>query len=234
MKKYIGMFAVLLTVILSVSCEYITDLEMEAGLTDGLVAYWPVVESTGTATIKDYSGNGNDLTVSGTRTFSSGIHSTAVVFNGSAPNAAILSSTNILKNKNTFSISFWIKGSLGGMAPIIITPAFSLSTDSNFDLGLSVLSGSAPYPKAEYYPQWIADGEWKYVTGTYDQKFISLYINGIQIATYECSLNLNQVNSIIIFTDTSVYLSGTIDEIRIYNRALSEDEIKKLMTVGVK
>lgn len=233
MKKHISLSALILAVVLTVSCEYISELELEAGLSDGLVAYWPVVESSGT-TVKDHSGNGNDLTVQGTQSYPSGKYSNALYFNGSSPNSAQLSKSNILNDSNTFSVSFWIKGSLGGMVPIILTPAFSISTDSNNDLGLSILSGSSPYPIAEYYPQWIANNEWKYITGTYDKKYIRLYINGIQIASQECILNLNQINNIKLFTDSTAYLAGTIDEIRIYNRALSQDEIKKLMTTGVK
>ena len=61
MKKYIGILIVVITVILSVSCEYINDLGLETGLNDGLMVYWPVVESD-TIYLKDFSGNGNNIT----------------------------------------------------------------------------------------------------------------------------------------------------------------------------
>jgi regulation of enolase protein 1 (concanavalin A-like superfamily) len=75
------------------------------------------------------------------------------------------------------------------------------------------------------------NGLWYHFAGTYDGSQIKLYINGALIATTDQTgaINTNTNNAQIGTRDGGQWFyNGVIDDARIYNRALSDDEIKKL------
>lgn len=253
MKRIIISFIIVLS-ISSISCDdYLDDLALQSGLNEGLVAYWPMNEQYPdpitllTNEAKDYSGNNNDLELLNTTdglgiqeyAYSvTGKFNTAYQFDDSKYAYANLYKTNLLKGSNEFSISLWIKDTTS-MLPIITTQGFSLSSDNLTDISLTIKkSGVGPYPIAESYPAWTTSGKWTYVVGTYDKKNICLYVNGNLLAKTPCTDNLIQTNRLVICTnldqvDYEPCRTATLDEIRIYNRAISQDEIKALMDIGM-
>ncbi|KKT58929.1 MAG: protease Do, partial [Parcubacteria group bacterium GW2011_GWC1_45_13] len=88
------------------------------------------------------------------------------------------------------------------------------------------------------------DGGWHHYTVTYDGSSfasgIKIYEDGISLALNVASDSLtgsilNNVNVEIGDRDSgasSLNYPGLIDEVRIYNRALSGDEIKRLYNLG--
>jgi hypothetical protein len=77
-------------------------------------------------------------------------------------------------------------------------------------------------------------GVWHNVTGTYDGKTMILYVDGNQVASGAAS-NLIPVTNGPLFVGTKNagaplgdHFAGTIDEVRIYSRALTQAEIKLL------
>jgi hypothetical protein len=87
----------------------------------------------------------------------------------------------------------------------------------------------------------LAPGRWYYLAGTYDGRYLKLYIDGVLNQSHE-------VGSIIAYTgpaplmigstmntnhgDKGVF-DGIIDDVSIYSRALSDAEIKELSVVPV-
>src|SRR5581483_11362428 len=73
---------------------------------------------------------------------------------------------------------------------------------------------------------------WTHLAGTYDGTTLRLYVNGTQVGTaaktggIAVSTNPLQIGGDSIYGQ---YFSGVIDEVRIYNRALSVTEIKNDM-----
>lgn len=71
-------------------------------------------------------------------------------------------------------------------------------------------------------------GQWYYLMGTYDGSYVRIFVDGVLDAT-----PVSQTGNIFIDTSQDVhigrlqtnYLNGTIDEVRIFNRALSASEI---------
>ncbi len=56
-----------------------------------------------------------------------------------------------------------------------------------------------------------------------------MYINGIQQTSYTGSINSTPILSALVFASVSGHrLNGSIDEVRIYNRALTTGEISTL------
>ena len=73
---------------------------------------------------------------------------------------------------------------------------------------------------------------WAHLAGTYDGATLRLYVNGVQVSSVAktgaitASTNALQIGGDSIYGQ---YFPGTIDEIRIYNRALSATEIQSDM-----
>ena len=76
--------------------------------------------------------------------------------------------------------------------------------------------------------------EWSHVCGVRDNSSIKIYVNGIEKGSNSASFGAITVDSINLGatvsggTNRSAFLDGQLDDTRIYNRALSESEIKLL------
>ncbi|MFC1742201.1 DUF2341 domain-containing protein, partial [Nanoarchaeota archaeon] len=81
----------------------------------------------------------------------------------------------------------------------------------------------------------INDGSWHHIAATYDSTTMSLYVDGVLNATstaHSGSLPLKN-GSVWIGrhydpSETSGYFNGTIDEVRIYERSLSAEQVRAL------
>jgi len=77
---------------------------------------------------------------------------------------------------------------------------------------------------------------WYYVAATYDGNKIALYVNGVKIGETDASgtIATNDVNlQIGRRGDNTRYFNGLIGSTRIYNRALSEREIRERYYYGI-
>jgi len=75
--------------------------------------------------------------------------------------------------------------------------------------------------------------DWQFVVGTYDGSSMKLYVNGILDASFQTSgsLRINTRNLFIGKDDHTQYpylVNGKIDDVRIYNRALTATEVQNL------
>ncbi len=78
--------------------------------------------------------------------------------------------------------------------------------------------------------------EWHHVASTFDGEMIRQYIDGKLDVAYKLAGKINSVDVVFRIGKSQTGLSGTVclvDEVAIYNRALSEDEINQDMNNGV-
>ena len=70
-------------------------------------------------------------------------------------------------------------------------------------------------------------GVWYHVVGTYDRQHVKIYVNGKlkRSSARTGAMPLNEYNTVVGFWNHK-YFPGLIDEVRIYNRALSAEEVK--------
>jgi hypothetical protein len=56
---------------------------------------------------------------------------------------------------------------------------------------------------------------------------MTLYVNGVQVATNSQSGTVSSITSINIgrYSGSGYYVNGLIDDVRVYNRALSASEV---------
>ncbi|MDM8559047.1 LamG domain-containing protein [Candidatus Parabeggiatoa sp. HSG14] len=213
-------------------------------LTNGLVAYYPF---NGNA--NDVSGNGHHGTVKGATLTKDrlGNADSAYSFDG---NDYIQFNTPVVHYIPPYSVSFRIKydavPSVNGY--IISNGAQTGSQGFAFAVvGSSHVYCNQSYPKgtlffiAGYQDSAVKTtvfapmslGQWHHVTGTWDGDRVALYIDGQLAQTDVCegSSTFDSPNNMRIGAPSnklSGYLSGQVDELRIYNRALTDVEIQSL------
>jgi len=215
-------------------------------LNRGLVGHWDMEEGSGQV-VKDKSGNGNDGTLGTSSAVdasdpvfapghdSSGENGTGLKFDGKNDyvNCGTGSSMNFNGTKN-LSTSAWVKINSIGPNELIVTRnndandaqgSINLSPPGVINFIVTTTNGF----KSATSTQTIPINQWTLLTGTYDGSNIKLYINGVLVTTVAETGNIN-VSS---YAGTkigypSLTTNGSIDDVRIYNRALSDDEIRQL------
>jgi len=89
------------------------------------------------------------------------------------------------------------------------------------------------------YDQTLGDNQWHHVAGTFDGKFLRIYVDGKETSKPAANgkpisknnWDLCVGNSVVDYgTGEFLAFDGLIDEVRVYNRALSAEEIKALAT----
>ena len=215
----------------------------------GLVGYWSMNEGSGSFA-GDSSGKGNNGTLTNGPTWVDGKRGKALSFDG-VNDWARVPDSNVLDVTATQSITLgaWIKTNINGM---IIASKFDSTGNSAYYRIL--VGGDATAQKAGFGLRGstsgeatvssnttVTDGKWHYVVGVRDvsQDKIFVYVDGIQ----ENSLtdpsvgNLATENPLIIgahgqATASTQWFNGSLDDVRVYNRALSASEIQALYKSG--
>ena len=224
---------------------------LPTNLQTGLVGYWPFCGNA-----NDESGNGNNGTVNGATltTDRFGNANSAYSFDGVNDYISIQSTPNLNLN-NSFTISCWInKQTLSNNVEYIISRerylngiSYGLSiTDYKFQLGINNDFGSCGQSCniSGQSSSNIETNNWLNLTASWDNSICKLYINGILSNSFSGVLNnggnlLNSLQNLFIgkwMTNNNEYsfnyFNGAIDDVSIWNRALTQQEITQLYNQG--
>jgi len=214
--------------------------------TSGLVGWWPF---NGNA--DDESGNGNNGTVNGATLTAdrNGVANKAYSFDGLDDYIQIFDSPNLRLNKSTINI--WIKYSSLSKMCLIIKQNINDATNSNYGFEINdygQIAGIGPRLMGMYQTNcgfqtaWtnicpnidLSQNGWHLLTGILDYNKISIYIDSefiSSINTTEEKMNACSGSDLLIargWKDYPLYYKGEIDDIAIYNRALTQEEITAL------
>jgi len=83
----------------------------------------------------------------------------------------------------------------------------------------------------------LATGAWSHLAATYDGANLRLYVNGTLVSTKAATGAIQPGTRALRIGGNSIWsewFAGLIDEVRVYNRALSAAEIQGDMAVAVK
>lgn len=218
--------------------------EAHADITSNLRAHYPFTAGTGS----DVSGNALTATLSNITVTPGplGISADAALFNGTS-SSAVVGATIAMTNQQTYAA--WIKPSaLATLRPIIAkaVPGDGGAVDCLLLLGADGKiqwyvntedGGTGMYSYLESYAS-VPLNTWTHVAGVIDrpQNQIQLYINGILNGTAPMGernvRNRNRTVGIGMRSDNQPVgvFQGAIDEVRIYDRSLSNSEIQAVMT----
>ena len=80
----------------------------------------------------------------------------------------------------------------------------------------------------------LTQGEWYHVVGTYDGTTQKIYLNGVQVASTALSITLKQSSFKVMLGGytTGLYSLNPIAQPRIYNRALTAEEVQRNYDAG--
>jgi hypothetical protein len=216
-----------------------------AQLQNGLVGYWSFDDGTGTIA-SDSSGNGNTATLVNGPIWTSGEIAGALSFDGVDDYVAFAS-----QHQSTISISAWVyaQATPGSLFPRIIDmPGYVLLLAESGAPNSNSMSLGFRSRRSSQDGVWntpansMAYNSWNHVAVVYDSSSTSnnadLYINGVKqtiskITSPQGTQTANEGAGII---GNRIPLNrgweGLIDELRVYNRALSAAEIVSLYDQG--
>lgn len=194
--------------------------------------------------VMDYSINNNNgiLVIGNTPkwTNESAAGNGAYYFDGINDYISLPTSLSATLNNSSFTLSSWVKSS-GLASGMILSGIISLNYGLNFDISknnnlLVRLYNGTSIVGYESSGVNLNDDKWHYVATTFDGTNVSLYIDG-KLNKKEPAIWNNQYNNIgTIGYDTNNQQTyrfyGLIDEVKIYKRALSQEEIKQEYNVA--
>lgn len=253
MKKIFTILVLLAVLGLSGSIKVKAQL-----ITNGLIAYYPL---NGNA--NDLSGNNLNGTATSPlpTTGHSGVPNSAYLFNGSS-DYILVPQNNLLAPANELSVSVWVQprgfwagrdqgnvivengnelGSAWGLLyndndgqPLVLD-----TTTEKFSFGIWFADGTK---KGVQCPNNVHTNNWYHLCFTYDGAIERLYVNNVLVDTAHVSKLMGTTTADMTIgryiepTQPLVwpyYVNGVIDELYIFDRALTEEEVNTLFTANV-
>jgi hypothetical protein len=144
---------------------------------------------------------------------------------------------NETSSVSKFSVAAWFKTSANYDSDAFIVNKPGSSNNLNYGIwmtseeklrgGFETSGGSPMYATS---PQSYSDGNWHYVTVTYDGSVIILYVDGAQVATKQTSgsPDTGDEQPVRVGADSTAlgdYFIGNVDEIRVWSVALTPIQV---------
>ncbi len=214
------------------------ELPGEAEEEGGLVGYWKMNEYfwNGTAgEVIDSSGNNNHGTAkNGANTVASGKIGRCGYFDGNNDYVDVGSVSSLDVNKVT--VMAWVNVNLYHGGKILCkSPQNSTNIDFVFSIGTDAKAYFRHYDGSSWHGVGSNDrmysDHWYHIAGTFDGTSWKIYIDGEVNGVTNDEVALSTGGALEIgryyHSTPRQYFDGLIDEVKIYNRALSGEEIKE-------
>ncbi|HJV36614.1 LamG domain-containing protein, partial [Geomonas sp.] len=204
--------------------------------TAGLVAAYSFNEGTGT-TVADKSGNGNSGTLTNT-TWTTGKYGNALSFNGTSSMVTVKDSTS-LHLSTGMTLEAWVMPTkISSVWQDVIykgNDAFYLeATSPTYSEPVGSANSSTSY--RVYGTSALTANTWAHLAATFDGTTSRLYVNGALVASKSQSVPIPSSTSPLQIGGDSLYgewFSGKIDEVRVYNKALTQTQIQTDMQTAL-
>ncbi len=208
-----------------------------SALDAGLVAFYKFDETSGTSAA-DSSGNGHTAMLVGGATFAAGLQNNAVALSGSSQYVNL--PAGIVSGLTSFSISTWVNLTATTMWSRVFdfgtgTTAYMFYTPNSGTTARYAISTGGTAQEQRIAPATPLTATWQHLVMTQSGNVGTFYVNGASAgqntvmtvnpsslgATTQCWLGRSEYTG-------DPYLSGSIDNFRIYNRALGAGEVQAL------
>ena len=205
----------------------------------GAVAAYGFSETTGTTTA-DATGKGHTGTISGATRTASGRNGYALSFDG-VNDWVTVSDAADLDLTSGMTLEAWVRpSSLSGWRTVVMKQnsaglAYGLYANDN-DPWPALTVSIAGADRSSVGTAQLLLNTWTHVAGTYDGATLRLYVNGVQVRSVPQTGSMAVTTGVLRIGGNSVwgeYFAGLIDEVRVYDRALSEAEIQTDMNTPV-
>jgi hypothetical protein len=199
----------------------------------GLVASYSFDEGSGTI-LSDSSGNGNNGTITGA-TWTTGKYSGGLSFDGANDYIQIPNSNSLDIIGDEITLSGWVNININGNDhDYSIICKGPTTNDERYMLGVTEQEQFNFRTNTNNAYLRIAQGnvsvdQWVHIAGVYDGNQMKGYVNGIEVASRSQTGNLkNDSNPLFIgkrCSNDQRFIHASIDNIRIYDRALTAQEV---------
>ncbi|MHC4642730.1 MAG: lamin tail domain-containing protein, partial [Planctomycetota bacterium] len=200
------------------------------GSEEGLTAHWKLDDGTG-GTAVDSVGS-NHGTLNGDAAWTTGRFDGALSLDGDDDYVSLASIDEL--TGDTLTMQAWVRLSelAGASNPILTQRVVSMTNDgyyfyvANDKPTFYLIDGFSSAQAIS--PETISRDQWVHIAGTNDGSNLKLYVNG-ELKTSASSTGLTGViNDAYVGRDISspYYYTGLIDDVRIYDRAVSESEFE--------
>jgi len=208
--------------------EYVTPVQPDAA---GLLIKYLFDQGSGT-TVADGSGKGNTGTINGTPRWVPGVSGTALEFDGAVN--YVSTGKSLLNDLPAFTIACWLKGDLSaanrsgliGQNDCVEYGVVSGNTIQIWTAGGGSVNLPWPYSSTD---------EWHHLPAAADGTGIVFYLDGRPAASggtattsYGTSTFSVNIGGGGVFDATGNYFIGQIDDVYVYQRALSAAEVAGL------
>ena len=199
----------------------------------GMVVWWP-----GDGNAEDII-DGNDGTLVGGAGFAPGLVGQAFSFDASLDSGVIVPNGANLNMTEAITLDAWIKpSSFPNAYPAVVrrntnaaaSPQYNLAVTDQGEVHCNIGNFVGPVGGT------VVLNEWTHLACVYDRVAARVYVNGEEVAAAPATqpipasslpLGIGRVESL-----TSRNFDGLIDEVEIFNRALTEDEIRAIYDAG--
>jgi chitodextrinase len=208
------------------------------GAGPGLIAAWSFDEGTG-ASAADATGHGHAGAISGATWTTQGRFGNALSFDG-LNDWVTVGSSALLDLSSGMTVQAWVfPTATSGIRDVLLKEGPSADIynlyarnwrglpESNVFVG-----GSNKVAEGATLPANV----WTHLAGTYDGSAVRLFVNGVQVGSAPISGAIATSSGVLRIGGNSLwgeFFQGRIDEVRIYNRALTAAEIQTDMVTPV-
>lgn len=212
-------------------------------LNAGPVARWGFQEGTGTTTT-DASGNGNTLTLVNGAAWAAGKNGSGIGLDGindylNAPDSASLNISG-----SAMALSMWIKpGSVTGDS--VVLGKFRTATMSSpyYQYGLELSGGRPSFQigtstgvRGASMDTALPLNVWTHLAVVFDGAQVRFYVGGAPAGTKPLAASITARTGLLRMgadADPWQFFKGTLDDVRIYGRTLTEAEVQSDMNTSV-
>jgi sugar lactone lactonase YvrE len=194
------------------------------------VAWWLLNEGTGTVAF-DYSGNGHNGTINpGVTWTSAGYSGTGAYFDGT--NNGDIAISSAFSETNNWTAVMWVnRWGTKNSSVLIGGSSYALKLEQSGD---SSHVGYTWYSHTDYELNYVTPvNSWVHLAFVETTAGVSLYTNGVLAASLG---NTNHLSATTIGfglpAATTDFLDATLDDVRLYNQALTQQQVSNIYAYG--
>jgi serine/threonine protein kinase len=204
------------------------------GTTAGLVGHWKFDEGKGDRA-SDSSGKGHHGQLVNQPTWTMGKLGGGLSLNGRGDHVR----TSFTRQLDVWTISLWVKGeqaprNIGASGPLHREQNFQISWDHSqrANRGAAVLRVKGIWYSAQFGP--LNGRQWYHLAATFDGEKLRAYKDGVLVATTAAPGVPGDERAPLTFGKhavTASYFAGVVDDARVYDRPLGNQDIAALFAV---
>lgn len=207
---------------------------------NGLVAAYDFEEGNGKKVV-DASGQGNHGIIKGAFRVPNGRYGQALEFDGVNDWVSVKDNAS-LDLSNAMTLEAWVYplSQTNGNGAVIVKMAsggevYALYSEEDADLPVSYINDGEYHGVAG--SNRLPVKKWSHLVATYDGSYQRLFVNGVQVAKSAQKTVIQQSKGKLRIGGNNLgreYFHGYLDEVRIYNRALTINEVKSNMATAIR